>query len=118
MLDKSHGYEAIAEDFTRANRAIGPWSVRAWAERLPAGATVLDVACGNGVPISEALLDMGFVVYGVDASPRLQAKSRERFPDVPLECVLSRNHRTSTAPSMRSSHGASSSCCLLSCSAE
>jgi hypothetical protein len=41
---------------------------------------------GNGVPISEALLDMGFVVYGLDASATLLAKFRERFAQVPLEC--------------------------------
>jgi hypothetical protein len=50
--------------------------------RLPA----LGGLRGNGVPISEALLQDEFAVYGVDASKTLMAKFRQRFPDVTVEC--------------------------------
>ena len=87
MPDRSNGYEGIAEAFMRTRRpSIGPTVVRKWAKTLPAGASVLDLGCGSGIPISEALLQEGFAVYGVDASETLIAKFRERFPGVPVEC--------------------------------
>ena len=85
--DKSNGYEAIAEEFSRARTlSTGPKNVRNWLKRLQPGAAVLDLGCGCGVPISEALLEEGFKVYGVDASETLVAKFRQRFPDAPVEC--------------------------------
>ncbi len=87
MPDKSNGYEAIAEAFARARRPfIGPSIVRKWAKQLQPGSTILDIGCGFGVPISQALLQEGFVVFGVDASETLVAKFRERFPNVAVEC--------------------------------
>jgi 2-polyprenyl-3-methyl-5-hydroxy-6-metoxy-1,4-benzoquinol methylase len=85
--DASHGYEAIADDFARARTpSIGPRVVQRWAQRLHPDTAVLDVGCGNGVPISEALIAMGFTVYGVDASASMIAKFQERFPDANVEC--------------------------------
>ena len=54
---------------------------------LPDGGTVLDLGCGTGVPISELLIQRGFHLYGVDASPRMVAAFRARFPNVPAECT-------------------------------
>jgi cyclopropane fatty-acyl-phospholipid synthase-like methyltransferase len=54
---------------------------------LPSGAAVLDLGCGTGVPISQALIERGFKVYGVDASPAIVAAFRARFPSVPVECA-------------------------------
>jgi len=54
---------------------------------LPGGATVLDLGCGTGVPISQALIERGFNVYGVDASPTMVAAFRSRFPTNPVECA-------------------------------
>jgi 2-polyprenyl-3-methyl-5-hydroxy-6-metoxy-1,4-benzoquinol methylase len=89
MPDRSNGYESVAEDFIQArNSAIGPPVVRRWAAGLRTGASILDLGCGSGVPISEALLQEGFTIYGVDASATLIARFRERFPHVPLECSL------------------------------
>ena len=86
-MDKSNGYEAIAEAFTRARSPfIGSATVRKWTKRLQPGASILDIGCGYGVPISEALLQEGFAVYGVDASETLVTKFRARFPDVVVEC--------------------------------
>jgi 2-polyprenyl-3-methyl-5-hydroxy-6-metoxy-1,4-benzoquinol methylase len=39
-----------------------------WWQMLPPGGTVLDLGCGTGVPISQALIERGFNLYGVDAS--------------------------------------------------
>jgi 2-polyprenyl-3-methyl-5-hydroxy-6-metoxy-1,4-benzoquinol methylase len=38
------------------------------------------------MPISEALIAMGFTVYGVDASASMIAKFKERFPDANVKC--------------------------------
>lgn len=86
--DLSHGYEAVASEFiARRNRSrIGVATVRRWAKALPPRAAVLDLACGHGVPIAEALIDEGLAVHGVDASPTLMAAFRARFPTAPAEC--------------------------------
>jgi cyclopropane fatty-acyl-phospholipid synthase-like methyltransferase len=54
---------------------------------LSAGATVLDLGCGAGLPISQALIERGFNVYGVDASPTMVAAFRANFPNAPVECA-------------------------------
>lgn len=56
------------------------------ARALRPGASILDLGCGHGVPISQALIEEGCAVYGVDASPALAAAFRERFPKAPLAC--------------------------------
>ncbi len=86
--DPSNGYEAIATEFiaVRQRSGVGVATVRAWGRLLPQGATILDLACGFGVPNSQALIEDGFVIYGVDASPSLITEFRMRFPDVNVAC--------------------------------
>lgn len=87
MNDKSNGYELVAEVFeSRRQSQVGAVEVRNWAATLPEGAAVLDLGCGHGVPITETLVQQGCAVYAVDASPRLVAAFRGRFPDVPVMC--------------------------------
>src|SRR5947209_4220157 len=54
---------------------------------VPKGSTVLDVGCGPGVPITETLINCGFQVYGVDASPTMVAAFQTRFPTTLVECA-------------------------------
>lgn len=68
------------------SRSIGVATVRDWAESLPPSGSVLDLGCGHGIPISQALIDEGLAVYGIDASPSLIAAFRFRFPNAPVEC--------------------------------
>lgn len=70
----------------RTNSGIGARTVREWAQTLAAGADVLDLGCGHGLPISAALVDEGVTLYGIDASPTMIAAFRARFPDGPAEC--------------------------------
>ncbi|HUF13980.1 MAG TPA: class I SAM-dependent methyltransferase [Longimicrobiales bacterium] len=86
--DLSHGYEAVSHDFItyRTRSAIGADTVRKWAEALPPGGDVLDLGCGPGVPITATLMDLGFRLHGVDASPSMVAEFRARFPEIPIEC--------------------------------
>jgi SAM-dependent methyltransferase len=59
---------------------------RAWLDRflglLPAGATVLDIGCGPGVPIARYFRDRGCAVTGVDAAPEMLALFRQNLPGV------------------------------------
>ncbi len=85
--DQSNGYETVSGNFMFIrSRSIGVASVREWAKSLPPGGSVLDVGCGHGMPISKALIDEGFSVYGIDASPSMIAAFRSHFSDTPLEC--------------------------------
>ena len=85
--DPSNGYEALAAEFVaRRDSRIGVATVRTWARSLHRGASILDLGCGHGVPISAALIEDGFVVYGVDSSPTLTALFRTRFPQARVAC--------------------------------
>lgn len=86
--DLSNGYEAVASEFMtrREQSGVGVATVQAWARPLESGASILDLGCGHGMPISAALMDDGFVVYGVDASPSLTATFRSRFPRAHVAC--------------------------------
>lgn len=86
-MEQASGYERLAHVFMRArDRTVGPDVVRAWAGRLRRGARVLDVGCGHGV-ITEVLVEGGFEVDVVDASPTLLAACRARLPAVRTECA-------------------------------
>ena len=86
--DPSNGYEAISADFmsVRSKSNIGVATVSEWAKSLPHGASVLDLGCGHGVPVSKALIEAACDVYGIDASPSMIAAFRARFPDTLVEC--------------------------------
>lgn len=86
--DPANGWDAVADEIVagRDACAIGVGVLREWAGTLPAAATVLDLGCGGGVPVSRTLVDLGFDVAGVDASPRMIAAYRRRFPEAPVAC--------------------------------
>ena len=89
--EKSNGYEEVAQAFIARrgsdNGGIGASDVADWSQTLPPEGKVLDLGCGTGVPISQVLIERGFHVYGVDASPTMVAAFRARFPDVRIECA-------------------------------
>jgi hypothetical protein len=91
--DGSNGYEEEAGEFIsgRLRSGVGAASVRAWGETLPPGATALDLGCGPGAPISQALTEGGPSVDGIGASATLAAAFRGRSPQAhgacePIEC--------------------------------
>lgn len=84
--DLSNGWEAIANAFLAERSAIGARTIQLWAQSLPQAATVIDLGCGSGVPISQVLIDAGLTVYGMDASASMVSAFRKRFPDVPVAC--------------------------------
>lgn len=91
MSDPSNGYEGIAAEFlARRGRAsataVGAKEVRDWARTLLPGATVLDLGCGPGLPITKVLVDEGLHVYGIDAAPSFVEAFRHNLPGIPVAC--------------------------------
>lgn len=90
-MDQSNGYERLAAEFLAGrgrapSTAVGTKEVRDWARTLPPGATVIDLGCGTGLPITKVLVDEGLNVYAVDAAPSLVAAFRHNLPEVPVAC--------------------------------
>lgn len=93
-IDRSEGWDAIADEFMAVRSGIGASLVRDWARKwLPASATIVDVGCGSGVPIAKALIDDGFTVYGIDASPRLLRAFRQLVPYEHAACEAAQESR-------------------------
>lgn len=63
----------------------------AWLDRfcalLPAGAAVLDIGCGSGLPIGRELLRRGFNLTGVDGTPTMLSLFQLNLPDVPVHLM-------------------------------
>src|SRR5438270_2020727 len=62
----------------------GVSEAQAVAATLPAQSLILDVGCGNGVPITEALVDAGHRVVGLDSSAGMLAHFRFNLPATPV----------------------------------
>ena len=42
---------------------------------------ILDIGCGNGVPIAEHFIRQGYRLTGVDGAPGMLARAQQAFPD-------------------------------------
>jgi SAM-dependent methyltransferase len=75
------GYDATAARFAAARGAGAeqPWLRRLIAALAP-GAAVLDLGCGNGVPVAKALAEAGLAVTGVDFSTEQARRAVENVP--------------------------------------
>ena len=91
-MDRSNGYEAIAAEFLArrgraSSTAIGVREVREWARMLSTGATVIDLGCGPGFPITEVLVAERLRVFALDAAPSFVLQAfRHNLPDTPIVC--------------------------------
>jgi SAM-dependent methyltransferase len=84
MSDIVPKYDAIAErysehDYANAERYYAR-RAKLVADGLAPGATVLDIACGDG-GLGRALLELGFDYHGVDASTRMVEVARRTLGD-------------------------------------
>jgi 2-polyprenyl-3-methyl-5-hydroxy-6-metoxy-1,4-benzoquinol methylase len=76
------GYDALSYHY-RSDDAeedeYAPWLAELRA-RLPAGGSVLDLGCGNGVPVARSLAVSGYQVTGVDISDVQVERARRLVP--------------------------------------
>ena len=90
MIDKSNGYESIAEIYIkgrgRAVNGIGSSTARAWARTFTIDSAILNLGCGTGIPVTKILLEAGLNAYAVDASPKMVEDFQQNFPNVPIAC--------------------------------
>ena len=75
-------YDLIAEWYAseRVDQTGVP-EATALASSIPRGSLVLDVGCGNGVPITRALVSGGHRVIGLDSSSAMLAHFRHNCPE-------------------------------------
>ena len=75
-------YQTYAADFDRwRSRDLmeKPWLDRFLTD-LPPNASILDIGCGAGEPVSRYCIESGHEVTGIDASLSLISLCRQRFP--------------------------------------
>jgi len=82
-------YDRIFEWYVsdRGQSTIGVPEVESLARSLTPGGKVLDLGCGFGRPITEALSRHALSIYGIDSSPKMIAAFRENFPAAQSECA-------------------------------
>jgi SAM-dependent methyltransferase len=88
IIGALHEYDLIA-DWYAAQRtdATGVPELTELLSTLPPNASVLDVGCGNGLPMTRLLIDHGCQVLGVDSSPKMLQYFAKNFPAVPTICA-------------------------------
>jgi 2-polyprenyl-3-methyl-5-hydroxy-6-metoxy-1,4-benzoquinol methylase len=76
------GYDQLSASY-RSDDA-DPEEYRGWTDELlgalPLGSRVLDVGCGNGVPVARRLVGGGHQVTGLDISERRIVRARKLVP--------------------------------------
>jgi SAM-dependent methyltransferase len=83
-----HEYDLIADWY--ATERKGPGGVpelESLIASLPHGASVLDVGCGNGIPLTRTLLATGCKVVGIDSSLRMLERFETNCPGTPFVCT-------------------------------
>ena len=75
-------YDAIADDYLAERSAEPPVTplLDDFADRLPAGARLLDAGCGAGTPVAERLA-ASLAVVGIDFSIEQVRRARENVPE-------------------------------------
>ena len=79
-------YDLIADWYATERRGPGGGvpEVESLIARVPIGAWVLDVGCGNGIPLTRTLLGAGCKVLGIDSSTRMLERFEANCPGTPF----------------------------------
>ncbi len=88
-MDSAEAYEVRAHEFLegRDRSPIGSKVIDQWSRTFRRGATIIELACGGGYPLSRILNAAGLQLWAVDSSPTLVAEFRSRFPNIPVQCA-------------------------------
>jgi SAM-dependent methyltransferase len=83
-------YNRIASEYARERHrsSIGLTELHDMLKRLPKGASILDIGCGTGTPLTEAIIlhPASFQVFGVDSSEGMLKEFRNNFQHIPVQC--------------------------------
>jgi len=86
-MDLSNGYEKIASEFISVrNKSLGISLFREWSKSLATPSKVLDIGCGDGIPVTQTVIESGHSVFAIDASKSMIQIFLGNFPDVPAKC--------------------------------
>src|SRR5882757_3671970 len=83
------GYNALSHQYEQAyagETKYGSWMAELLGV-LPAPADVLDLGCGNGIPVARSLAAAGHRVTGVDISEVQVSRARELVPAADFICA-------------------------------
>lgn len=88
MGDSIAAYEDHAQSFldSRDISSVGVEVVRQWALSVGADSTVIEIACGGGLPITKTLVDTRLKIWAIDSSETLVDVFKNRFPEIPVQC--------------------------------
>ena len=78
-------YDACAEAYDRSRKVEPRIEVQGLSDRLTDSASVLDIGCGTGVPMSKWLAAR-YWVTGVDVSQEMIRRARENVPSGEFNC--------------------------------
>ncbi|AHG22501.1 methyltransferase [Chania multitudinisentens RB-25] len=76
-------YEKLADNWEQLRSTDlfeQPWLDK-FLNLLPVNGQILDIGCGNGVPIAEYFIRQNFQVVGVDSSQSMIGHCQQRFPE-------------------------------------
>ncbi|HZP49211.1 MAG TPA: class I SAM-dependent methyltransferase [Vicinamibacterales bacterium] len=77
-------YDLIAEWYASERRdRTGVPEVLAVSDAIAPGSRVLDAGCGNGIPLTRALIDRGHRPVGVDSAGEMLTRFRTNCPSTP-----------------------------------
>jgi cyclopropane fatty-acyl-phospholipid synthase-like methyltransferase len=72
---------AADDDAAKGNQFEGIDYLKRFSKLIERGRTILDVGCGDGLPVDAYLVKHGFAVNGVDASARMIDLAKENVPE-------------------------------------
>jgi ubiquinone/menaquinone biosynthesis C-methylase UbiE len=78
-------YDLIADWYpSDRGRSVGVREALSAVASLQRGALILDLGCGNGFPITDALVKAGYRVVGLDSSRGMLERFRVNLPNTPV----------------------------------
>jgi cyclopropane fatty-acyl-phospholipid synthase-like methyltransferase len=82
-VDGPRDRDVSAADDTAATgqQCEGMDYLKRFSRLIEQGKTVLDVGCGEGIPVDAYLVKRGFAVNGIDASARMIERARTNVPE-------------------------------------